>query len=156
MIEYFEGDVTSLSCSFDSLVAADTEGQTALFALDDKHAFQSLLTRADPGSATRCVRFGVGGRKIAVATDELAVKVIDVRAPTENIQLLEGHTKPVKAVSWNPDGSILTTSSCDGTLRIWNMASAQAEPECLKTIDGLFASAEAGWVLTAFLNFLLV
>jgi len=142
LIEYFEGDVTSLSCSFDSLVACDTEGQTALFSLEHGHAFKALLTRADPGAATRCVRFGVGGRKIAVATDELTVKVIDVRSPTENIHLLEGHTKPVKAVSWNPDGSILTTSSCDGSLRIWDMASAQSEPTCLKTIDGLFPSSD--------------
>ena len=113
-----------------------------MFSLEDSHAFKALLTRADPGSAARCVRFGVGGRKIAVATDELTVKVIDVRSPTENVQLLEGHTKAVRAVSWNPDGSLLTTSSCDGSLRIWDMASAQSEVECLKVLDGLFPSSD--------------
>ena len=142
MIEYFEGEVTSLHCSFDSLVACDTDGKTALFSHEDKHEFSALITRANPGCDARCVRFGVGGRKIAVASDELIVKVIDVRSPTEDIQLLAGHTKAVKAVSWNPDGSLLTTSSCDGSLRVWDLATSQSEPICIKVLEGLFTATE--------------
>jgi WD40 repeat protein/DNA-binding transcriptional ArsR family regulator len=32
---------------------------------------------------------------------------------------LRGHTKPVQAVAWSPDGDHVATASADGTIRVW-------------------------------------
>jgi chromosome transmission fidelity protein 4 len=129
-----------LCWQFDSLVACAEDGSTATFANSAQHEFTALITRTDPGSSARCARFGHSGRKIAVASDELLVKVIDVRDTTE-IQLLSGHSKGVRALGWNPDGTILVSASTDGTVRVWDMSAA--EPVCIKTLDGLIPVADA-------------
>ncbi|KAJ5088478.1 WD40 repeat-like protein [Penicillium angulare] len=52
---------------------------------------------------------------------------IDWISPTEKtwgseLQILEGHTKPVFSVVFSPDGKLLATTSSDDTLRVWNVS----------------------------------
>ena len=111
----------------------------------------ALLTRSDPGALPRAVRFGVGGRKCAVASDEFELKLIDVRN-VEDIQLLSGHTKGNRAISWNPAGTIVTSSGCDGTIRVWSVPSDASEPSCVKVIEGIIGISEAGYVRISLLR----
>ena len=107
---------------------------------------QSLLTRADVGHSIRCVRFGLSGKKVAVASDDLVVKVVDVRDTTK-IQLLAGHKRAVRSLSWAPDGSVLATSGAEGVLRLWDMTSSEAEPPCIKSLEGLIPTGQIGCVV---------
>ena len=92
---------------FDSLVASGEDGVVALF---DPITVEltGLVTRANSGLAVRSAQFGNSGKKCAVGSDDLIVKVIDIR-DTSKMQQLAGHSKAVRAVSWNPDGSILVS-----------------------------------------------
>jgi WD40 repeat protein len=38
---------------------------------------------------------------------------------------LKGHSEAVSSVAWNPDGKTLASSSADGTIKLWNVASGK-------------------------------
>lgn len=61
------------------------------------------------------------------------VKIWDIRSGT-CIKTLPAHSDPVSAVSFNRDGTLITSSSYDGLIRIWETASGQ----CIKTLVGKF------------------
>lgn len=44
-------------------------------------------------------------------------------APAALLRVLEGHTSPVYAIAFSPNGSRLASASSDGTLRLWDTAS---------------------------------
>lgn len=50
-----------------------------------------------------------------------------ITPPTWGLELqkLEGHTKPVAAVSFSPDGSLLASASSDNTVRLWRVSTGQ-------------------------------
>ncbi|KAH6897631.1 hypothetical protein BKA70DRAFT_1438227 [Coprinopsis sp. MPI-PUGE-AT-0042] len=113
-----------LSSSKDSEIRRYAIGSTTLDA-----------TVTSTGSVpARCVAIDPKGRKVAVASDELCVKVIDLEDPVSSVQKLEGYSAPVRAVSWHPSGDLLTTCTADGKILIWDFSAD--EPNLVKTIDG--------------------
>ncbi|KAG0100662.1 hypothetical protein BGZ93_008599 [Podila epicladia] len=64
--------------------------------------------------------FHVGSQKLAVGTLEGAIIVYDLQTATR-WQILEGHTKPVSAVSFSRDGkTIVSCSIKEGNVRLWH------------------------------------
>lgn len=61
---------------------------------------------------------------LASASWDHSVKVWDV-ATREPIVTLTGHSAPVIAVNWSPDGRTLATRSADGTFRLWDPTTGQ-------------------------------
>ncbi|ORY88650.1 hypothetical protein BCR35DRAFT_350884 [Leucosporidium creatinivorum] len=112
LIDYHEESMTSLSTSTEFLASANESGVRA---------------------------FRPQGKRIAVASDELIVKVIDAKDPLK-VQLLPGHKKAVREATWSPDGSMLATSGSDGQIRIWELKGA--EPTCIHVLDGIISAAD--------------
>lgn len=166
LIEHVDAPLTSLHCSvgatlpslcslstrsidpptcvlqFDSLVASYGKGDVCLFSHQAPHSMTDLITRTNPGAEPRCVKFGYNGRKLAVGSDEMIVKVIDTRDTTK-VQQLAGHEAAVRGLAWNPDGTLLVTSSCDGSMRVWDMSSDETvEPSCVKEIKDVIIGGD--------------
>lgn len=81
---------------------------------------------------------------------ELEVKVVNLDDMTR-VQYLREQQKPVKHLSYDPSGRMLTVSCTDGVVYVYSMDSS--EPELLKKVDGITrrlesedqASAAAVW-----------
>lgn len=113
-----------LSGSHDSEVRSYVHGKPDLHGLISKAAGVSIRDLAvDPA-----------GKRVAIATDETTVKVVDIKEIT-NVISLAGHRKCVRKVTWHPSGNLLTTSSADGTVSVWDISGP--EPRVEKTIDGV-------------------
>ncbi|KAG0143232.1 hypothetical protein CROQUDRAFT_66443 [Cronartium quercuum f. sp. fusiforme G11] len=155
-IEFHKKPVTYLDCSTDYLVSCSESGETALHqhssVANQPATFRSLITRFSLPS--RCVKFSPDFKKVAVCSDELIVKIIDVERPVD-CQVLSGHSKSPKSLSWSPNSDLLLSSGCDGTLKLWKIASDGNgnDPDCIQTIENLipfilpedFKTIEAVW-----------
>ncbi|KAI9630892.1 hypothetical protein KEM48_013509 [Puccinia striiformis f. sp. tritici PST-130] len=142
-IEYHKDPVTYLDCSDDFLASSSESGETVLHehtaSSDQTPPFKSLITRTS--LPTRCVKFSPNQRKLAVASDELYIKIVDVQDPL-NSSLLTGHTKSIKSLSWSPDSTLLLSSGCEGILRMWNLSKQDPSGElpCLQEIQNILPS----------------
>ncbi|KDN45737.1 hypothetical protein K437DRAFT_274137 [Tilletiaria anomala UBC 951] len=107
----------------------------------------SLLTRSTlPVRCAAIERNYPTGKapRIAVASDELIVKVINLEDPL-NVDLLTGHMRSVRHCAWSPTAPILLTSGCDGIVRVWDMGTngEACEPICTQIIKDLLVTTRA-------------
>ncbi|KZT29190.1 hypothetical protein NEOLEDRAFT_1057404 [Neolentinus lepideus HHB14362 ss-1] len=94
---------------------------------------EGLVTSGN-GAAIRSLAIDPKGKRVAVSSEELDVKLIDLEDPLK-ITLLSGHTKCVRKVTWHPSGSLLTTSGADGKIIVWDVS--EDEPKQEKVIEGV-------------------
>lgn len=64
------------------------------------------------------VKYFPDGKRLAVATS-IGIWIYDVQTG-EALDLLTGHTAPVKSIAFSPDGETLATGSVDNTIRLWD------------------------------------
>ncbi|KAG2756173.1 hypothetical protein P692DRAFT_20826324 [Suillus brevipes Sb2] len=102
--------------------------------LPGKAQFDGLVTSA-AGASIRCLAVDPSGKRVAVASDELSVKIVDLDEITNVVVLEGGHKKRIRKTTWHPSGTILTTSSSDGTIVAWNIFDTEAKVE--NVIDGV-------------------
>ncbi|KAI0036851.1 hypothetical protein K488DRAFT_75644 [Vararia minispora EC-137] len=95
--------------------------------------FESMVTSV-AGVAIRSLAVDPAGKRIAVSSDELTAKIIDL-SETTKVWLLDGYKECVRKVTWDPSGSLLATSTADGKVVIWDVT--QEDPRQVKTIEGV-------------------
>jgi WD40 repeat protein len=66
------------------------------------------------------IRFSADGSKVAVA-DSRGIRILDAAGGRELAVFLGGHTGPVRALAFSPDGESLATASLDKTARVWTL-----------------------------------
>ena len=59
---------------------------------------------------------------MASGGEDRVVRIWDLAARKELMQLLPGHSKPVEDLAWSPDGTYLASGGHDLTVRVWNVA----------------------------------
>ncbi|GAA5856457.1 hypothetical protein JCM8547_008753 [Rhodosporidiobolus lusitaniae] len=137
MIDYHQEAVVSLAASNDYLCSASESGYV-VFHKAGTIDYEGNLTRFS--LPARSVRFDAKGKRAVVTSDEILAKVIDVKDPS-NVRLLTGHSHSVREASWSPDGQIVTTSSTDGQIRVWQLDGT--EPTCVQVIDRLIKQEDS-------------
>ncbi|GAA5900425.1 hypothetical protein JCM6882_001243 [Rhodosporidiobolus microsporus] len=138
IIDYHQDAVVSLSATNDFLCSASESGQVVLHKAGTTE-FEGFVTRFS--LPARSVRFDAKGKRVVVTSDEIIAKVIDAKDPTR-VQMLTGHSRSIREASWSPDGQFVTTSSVDGSIRVWQLDGG-TEPTCVQVIDGLIKAEES-------------
>src|SRR5271157_50442 len=68
----------------------------------------------------------------AVLSATVLASVTFAQQQAKLLGTLNGHTDPVYAVAWSPDGKIIATAGFDNTVRLWEAASRKE----IKSLEG--------------------
>jgi WD domain, G-beta repeat/Caspase domain len=82
-----------------------------------------------PGSAGRGRRGASPAGQAGERTPQLPPTPVPV-PPSHLARILTGHTGPVWAVAFSPDGQLLATASSDETVQVWIPAAASSDTRC--------------------------
>ncbi|KAH7914143.1 hypothetical protein BJ138DRAFT_479545 [Hygrophoropsis aurantiaca] len=124
--------VTSISVANDYWLSGSEDSEVRRYQTG-KNELDGLVASA-AGVAVRSIAVDPRGRRVAVASDELSVKIVDLEEITK-VTIVGAHKKGVRKVTWHPSGSLLTTSSSDGLITVWDVSEDEAKME--KTIEGV-------------------
>jgi WD40 repeat protein/tetratricopeptide (TPR) repeat protein len=90
----------------------------------DLQTDRPVAEMTEPGEVTQ-VAVAPDGRRVAVAVGS-EVRAWDLRAEKAGGPLVLAHGRPVRSSAFSPDGGRLFTACADGTLRVWDLATATA------------------------------
>ncbi|KAK5737920.1 DNA polymerase alpha accessory factor Mcl1 [Elasticomyces elasticus] len=137
-----------------TIIDVVTDGHTAVVATND-----FIVVGAEDGSVTkysyltnsmeeilvrsslpiRDLSLSKDGEWVAVASDELEVKIVNTRDMTRIMHLRE-QSRPVKHVAFDISGSMIAVSCTDGIVYMYSLSSEQ--PQLVKRVDGLIKTLE--------------
>ncbi|KAF4556876.1 Mcl1-like protein [Elsinoe fawcettii] len=127
---------TALAAADDFFITGSEDGHVCKYSLET-HSLDEILLRTT--LPVRDVAISPDGLWAAVASDELVVKMVNIRDMTQVLQLKE-QTKPVKHVSFDHSGSHLAVSCSDGIVYVYSVSSEQ--PKLVKKLDGIVKMLE--------------
>ncbi|KAF4621226.1 hypothetical protein D9613_000247 [Agrocybe pediades] len=126
-----EGPIWAIATADDCWVAGGADREVRRYPLESTEMEAIVTTMSE---TVRGLAIDPQGRKVAIASDELYVKVVDLE-DIMKVDRLEGYTAGIRSVTWHPSGSLLATCTRDGKIVIWNMSAAK--PVIEKTIEGI-------------------
>ncbi|KAF2840400.1 putative chromosome segregation protein [Patellaria atrata CBS 101060] len=127
---------TAIAASNDFFVTGSDDGTVCKYSLET-NSLDEILVRCSV--AVRDVALSPDGNWVAVASDELVVKVVNTNDMTRVIYLRD-QPRSVKHVSFDPSGTYLTASCTDGVVYVYSLSSEQ--PKLVRKVDDLIRSLE--------------
>ncbi|XP_030016993.1 WD repeat and HMG-box DNA-binding protein 1-like [Sphaeramia orbicularis] len=109
--------VYSVALKNGKLVTASSNNTVQVHTFPDGDP-DGILTRFTT-NATH-ITFNSSGTRVAAGSSDFMVKVVDV-ADSSQQKTLRGHEAPVLSVTFDPKDEYLASSSCDGSVVVWNI-----------------------------------
>ena len=129
----FAMDLIPFACHQEhSLVTGSTDGVVRRFEYPSNQ-LSGTITRA-AGVPIHWLSVDNSGQRVAVCSEELLVKVVDIQDPLQ-ILTISGINKPVRSASWHPVQDMLTLVMTDGRIQVYEFV--DDSPSCLKTVEGV-------------------
>ena len=121
----------------DDLTALNDIERTAQNALN-KSGVKTYrqISQLTPGMLDRLLKKGRAprkGRKRCAKVIAEAKSLVEKAVAAESLSNTQGHTGPVTAVAFSPDGKQIVSASDDMTLKLWE---GSGERKCLRTFNG--------------------
>jgi len=114
--------VTALDMFERIFVTGSEDGTVMLFEYPSGDC-RKILTRFT--LPVRCICFSPDGKKVAVASDELKVRIINIIDISNSIITIEKFDNKIKSVKFDPSGDFLITVDAHGIIKIWNITSTE-------------------------------
>ncbi|KAK8191003.1 chromosome segregation protein-like protein [Phyllosticta capitalensis] len=127
---------TAVAAANDFFVTGSEDGTVCKYSLETNSLDDVLVRSTLP---VREIALSPDGNWAAVASDELAVKVVNTQDMTRVLYLRE-QSRPVKHVSFDVSGTYLAVSCSDGLIYVYSLSSE--EPQLIKKVDGLIKALE--------------
>ncbi|EME47413.1 hypothetical protein DOTSEDRAFT_77728 [Dothistroma septosporum NZE10] len=121
----------------DFFIVGCEDGSVTRYSLATNKMEEILLRCTAP---VRDLALSPDGQWLAVASDELEVKIVDT-SDMERVMYLRDQMRPIKQLSFDRSGATLTASSTDGIIYVYSLSSEQ--PVLIKTIQGLIGILES-------------
>lgn len=147
IIDVLTENHTAVVATNEFFIVGAEDGTVTKYSLIS-NSMEQMLTRCS--LPVRDITLSNDGEWIAVASDELEVKVVSTQ-DMEKVMHLREQSRPVKHVSFDTSGTMLAVSCTDGMVYLYSLSSEQ--PQLVKRIDGLIktletdseASAKVSW-----------
>ncbi|KAJ6609897.1 WD40-repeat-containing domain protein [Mycena sp. CBHHK59/15] len=127
-----EGPITSIAISDDYWFSGSEDSEVRRY-VKDSGQLDGYLTAAK-SEAVRCVAIDPRGKTVAVASDELDVKLVDMDDPIK-VKFLKGHRRGICKTTWHPTAPLLTTCGHDGQIIVWDVS--KDKPEVVVQLEGI-------------------
>ncbi|TCD67448.1 hypothetical protein EIP91_012365 [Steccherinum ochraceum] len=124
--------ITSLCTGKDIWLSGSVDDVVRQYAQGS--AVDPIAITSAKGVPIRSVAVDPKSQRVAVASDEMEIKIIDLE-DTTSMKVLTGHKKAVRRVTWHPSGSLLTSSGADGKIIVWSLTEDEVKEE--KVIEGV-------------------
>lgn len=112
-----------------TLISGGADGKLILWDTHAEQPFMRVLTEVTNGAIR--IAYSPDGQQIAVADssenslEQNAVLLLDAQSG-EIIRRLEGHSGPITALAFTPNGEVIVSASADQTIRLWNADTGDA------------------------------
>ncbi|HYE79079.1 MAG TPA: WD40 repeat domain-containing protein [bacterium] len=108
-------------------------GDVGEASLWDLVSLQSTKTLCNIDTGMGCIAYNTAGTQVAYGWGDAGVGTAQVWDLPANKAMasLSGHTFPVRGVAFHPAGALLATSSNDGSIRMWDIATAMERSKWL-------------------------